>query len=414
MKKTVSGGRLLLSILRKDLLVYSRNMIYIFLTVLGLSFFVAIYWLVPDTVDEDITLAITPPLATLLSEGKESLRDHGVPDRLLEELDEVEAAFDEQGLILVEVENEALLKQLVSGEIEVYKTNQEQLIIHDPEKDQEIPDGATRVSPVIGISFPPTFLSDTVLQQKPRVTIFADATAPPELRGAMEGYIREMAYHLTGKDLPVELPDEETIILGEDRLGDQIPMQTKMRPLIAFFIMMMETFALASLISNEILQRTVTALLVTPVNVRHFLMAKALFGTALTMGQAVVVMLLVGAFTASNWLLLLIILMLGSLLFTAVAMFVGAAGKDFIGQLMYSMLFLIPLMIPAFAVLFPGSVAAWVNLLPSYPIVRLLYDVTIHGIPWADAVNPMLYAVLWTLVIFGAGLLVLKRKVATL
>jgi len=230
----------------------------------------------------------------------------------------------------------------------------------------------------------------------------------------MEGYIREMAYHLAGKDLPVELPDEETIILGEDRMGDQISMRSKMRPLIAFFLMMMETFALASLISNEVLQRTVTALLVTPMSVRHFLMAKALFGTALIMGQAVIVLMLVGAFTISNWPLLLVILLLGSLLFTAVAMLVGAAGKDFIGQLMYSMLFLIPLMIPAFAVLFPGSVATWVNLLPSYPIVRLLYDVTIHGALWSDAVNPMLYAALWTLVIFGAGLLVLKRKVAAL
>jgi ABC-2 type transport system permease protein len=187
-----------------------------------------------------------------------------------------------------------------------------------------------------------------------------------------------------------------------------------MRPLIAFFIMMMETFALASLISNEVLQRTVTALLVTPLRVWHFLLAKTLFGTILAMGQAVIVLALVGAFTTANWLLLLIIVLLGSLLFTAVAMLVGSAGKDFIGQLMFSMLFLIPLMIPSFAVLFPGSAAPWVKLLPSYPIVRLLYDVTIYETLWAESLTLLGYAALWALILYSAGLFVLKRKVARL
>jgi len=237
---------------------------------------------------------------------------------------------------------------------------------------------------------------------------------PEEIRGAMQGFVRELAFLLAGKELPVEFPAEETIILGRDRLGDQISMRARMRPLIAFFIMMMETFALGSLISNEVLQRTVTALLVTPLRVGHFLLSKTIFGTILAMGQAVIVLALVGAFTAENWLLLLFIVLLGSFLFTAVAMLVGSAGKDFIGQLMFSLLFLIPLMIPAFAVLFPGSVAAWVKVLPSYPIVRLLYDVTVHQVLWADALTSIGYATLWVLVIYAVSFFVLKRKVATL
>ncbi len=416
MSSNISAGRLLIALIKKDIRVYSRNMIYLFLMVLGLAFFVAIYWLVPDQVEEDITFAITPPLATLISEGKETLLEHGVPEYMLEEIEEVEAAFkEEEGFLLVEVENEDILKKVIGRELDVYKTDQDQIIIHDPGGDKEIPAGASKIVPDIGMSFPSSFLSDTVLgHEKPTVTVFADAAVPEEIRGAMEALIREMAYQLAGKDLPVEMPDEETIILGQDRIGDQISMRAKMRPLIAFFILMMETFSLASLISNEVLQRTVTALLVTPVRTWHFLMAKTLFGTALAMGQAVIVLILVGAFSATNWLLLLVIVLLGSLLFTAVAMLVGASGKDFIGQLMYSMLFLIPLMIPSFAVLFPGTVATWVNLLPTYPIVRLLHDVTIYGIHWLDSINLMIYAALWTLAIYGAGLFVLKRKVAAL
>ncbi len=414
MSRNISHSRLLLAILKKDFRVYSRNMIYLFLTVLSLVFFVIIFWLVPDTVDEDINFAITPPLDKLFSEGKAALAAYGLPEQVIGQLGEMEAAFEEEGLVLVEFEDEELLKKAISGELEVYKTDQGQYITHDPEGDQKKPAKVKKVSLAIGISFPSTFLSDAVLGQKPTVTVFADAAVPEEIRNAMVGFIREMAYHLAGYELPVEPPAEETVILGRDRLGEQISMRARMKPMIAFFILMMETFALASLISNEVLQRTVTALLVTPVRVWHFLMAKTIFGTALAMGQAVIILALIGAFTAANWPLLLLIVLLGSLLFTAVAMLVGAAGKDFIGQLMFSLLFLIPLMIPSFSVLFPGSVATWVSLLPSYPVVRLLSDVTIHGALWADSITFILYALVWVLVLYGAGLLVLKRKVATL
>lgn len=414
MNKRVTGGMLLLAVLKKDVRVYSRNMIYLFLTILSLVAFVTIFWIVPDTVDEELTFAVTPSLSTLLNEGKDALEASGVPGQVTAQLDQFETTFEEEGLLLVEFETEEKLKSAVSGKIEVYRTEQGQFIIYDPEDSLEKPSDAKKVSLSIGISFPLTFFSDVMMKQKPRVTVFADAAVPEEIRGAMQGFIREIAYQLAGHELPVEFPAEDTIILGRDRLGEQISMRSRMRPLIAFFIMMMETFALASLISNEVLQRTVTALLVTPLRVRHFLLAKTIFGTMLAMGQAVIVLALVGAFTATNWSLLLVIVLLGSLLFTAVAMLVGSAGKDFIGQLMFSMLFLIPLMIPSFAVLFPGSVAAWVKLLPSYPIVRLLYDVTIHEALWADSLISLGYAALWALVLYGAGLFVLKRKVATL
>jgi ABC-2 type transport system permease protein len=414
MNTRVNEKMLLLAVLKKDIRIYSRNMIYIFLTVLSLVAFVTIFWIVPDTVDEELTFAVAPSLSTLISDGKDALETRGVPGQVTSQLDQFEATFEEEGILLVEFETEEQLKLAVSGEVDVYRTEQGQFLIHDPESSEKKPSDAKKVGLSIGISFPSSFFSEVMLNQKPRVTVFADAAVPEEIRGAMQGFIREIAYQMAGHELPVEFPDEDAVILGRDRLGEQISMRARMRPLIAFFIMMMETFALASLISNEVLQRTVTALLVTPLRVRHFLLAKTIFGTILAMGQAVIVLALVGAFTATNWLLLLVIVLLGSLLFTAVAMLVGSAGKDFIGQLMFSLLFLIPLMIPSFAVLFPGSTAAWVKLLPSYPIVRLLYDVTIHETLWADSLTSLGYAALWAFILYGAGLFVLKRKVATL
>ncbi len=412
--KKVSNFRLLMSVLKKDVQIYSRNMLYLFLTVLSLVVFVAVFWLVPDTVEEEFSFAISPSLNTLFSESKEVLIEKGFPEEVVGQLDEFEAAFEEEGLVLVEIESEEQLKQVIKGELDVYKTEEGRFILIDPDSDDERPEGASKINLDTGIAFPATFLSDAVLGEKPKVIVYADARVPEEIRGAMQGFIREMAYQLAGYELPVEFPDEELVILGEDRLGDQVSMRARMRPMIAFFIMMMETFALASLVSNEVLQRTVTALLVTPLKVWHFLLAKTIFGTALAMIQAVIILAFVGAFSATNWPLLLVIVLLGSFLFTAVAMLVGAAGRDFIGQLMFSMLFIIPLMIPSFAVLFPGSVAAWVSMLPSYPIVRMLYDVTIYGTLWEDNVFYMLYALSWVVLLYGFSLIVLKRKVTRL
>lgn len=414
MKERISNSGLLLAIIKKDIRVYSRNMIYLFLTLLGLVFFIAIFWMVPDEVDEEITFAISPSLDVLISEGKKLLEEAGLPAEIINQLEEAETAFEGEGLVLVEFDNEEQLKQAIRGELEVYKTEQQHYLFHDPESDHDEPEDADRIQLGIGMSLPPAFLGDAVLGESQTVTFYTDADVPEELRNAMQGMIREIAYHLAGHDLPVEMPDEEMIILGTDRLGEQITMRDRMRPMVAFFIMMMETFAMASLISNEVLQRTVTALLVTPVRVGHFLLAKTIFGTALAMSQAVIILLLVGAFTVENSSLLLVTVLLGSVLFTAVAMFVGAAGKDFIGQLMFSMLFIIPLMIPSFAVLFPGSVATWVSYLPSYPIVRLLYDITVYDLLWADSLYHLAYAVIWVVVIYAAGLVVLKRKVAAL
>ena len=414
MKERVTGGALILTMLKKDFQVYSRNMIYLFLTILSLVLFIVIFWLVPDTVEEDFDLAIYPPLSVLIDQGRADLRSQGVPESVIKQLDDVEKGFAEEGLTLIEFAEEAELKGVISGELELYHTASGEFIAHDPAGERKKPADASRKNLQLGIALKPTFFSETMLGGKTEVIVYADAAVPDELRGAMEGFVREMAFALSGHEIPVQLPDEEVIILGQDRLGDQISMRSRMRPLIAFFMLMMETFALASLISNEVLQRTVTALLVTPLRVWHFLLSKTIFGAILAFSQAVIVLIFVRSFTVDNWPLLLLTVFLGAILFTAVAMLVGSAGKDFIGQLMFSMLFIIPLMIPAFAVLFPGSVAGWVRVLPSYPIVRLLYDITIHDALWADSALSYLNALAWVLVLYGAGLFVLKRKVATL
>jgi hypothetical protein len=93
---------------------------------------------------------------------------------------------------------------------------------------------------------------------------------------------------------------------------------------------------------------------------------------------------------------------------------VGAAGKDFMGQLFYAMLLTIPLIIPTFSVLFPGSAAVWLQVIPTYPVLDVLVGVTVYGEGWAESWQSLLYAIAWLAVLFGIGFYSLKRKVESL
>lgn len=85
--QSVSFGKILGTIVKKDLRLYGRNKVYLFLTVLSLVCFGALFRVIPDTVDETITLAVSPPMHTIIYKGKEALRKLGTPEENLQELD---------------------------------------------------------------------------------------------------------------------------------------------------------------------------------------------------------------------------------------------------------------------------------------------------------------------------------------
>ena len=403
------------SIMRKDLTSYARNKLYLFLTVLSLALFAVIFWVIPDTVDEKITLAIAPPLQQVAEESMVELLSMGISPEQLEQLSELDLSeTEEEGIEIVELESAEELKGVVSGVLKAYRVDDGTVVIHDPSLGRTIPDNAEIVTLNIGITFPENFIARIATGRESEVIIYSEASVPAELQGAMQSFVRELAYQFAGRDLPVTLPEEETIILGVDRMGEQISMQQRMRPIMALVILMMETLAMASLISTEILQRTVTALRVTPMKISHFLTAKTIFGTLLALGQGLLILALTGSFTSENWLLLTVTMLMGAMLFTGVAMIIGSAGKDFMNQLMYAIIYTVPLMIPAIAVLFPGSAAVWVKLIPSYPVVDLLVGVTMYDVGWSESGEALLFSAAWVAVLYILGLIVLKRKVETL
>jgi ABC-2 type transport system permease protein len=415
MNRPVSRPAIVGALLKKELRAYSRDAIWLLLTLVVLIAIPVAFLFLPDSVDESLTLGVAPPVNSLVEDARETLEGMGATDEQLAELDEADFTEEQEGLLLIEFETEEDLQQVISGELEAWQAEDGTLILRDREAGDEKPDDAEELNVTIGIAFPPTFISDVATgQEDVAVTVYSDADVPEEIQGAMESFVREAGYQLAGQELPVTIPEEDFIVLGEDRAGDQIGLQDKFRPLVIFMVLLMETFSMASLVSTEVLQRTVTAVLVTPARVGDFLFAKTVFGTAMSLGQALFVLLLIGGLTAQNWSIVLTVLVMASIMFTGIALFVGASGKDFMGQLFYTMLITVPLLIPTFAVLFPGTAAVWVRVLPTYPIIDTLYAAMTYGTTWADSIQSLAYAALWLVVLYGAGLVALRRKVASL
>lgn len=415
MSGPVSRPAIVSALLKKEFKAYSRDTIWLLLTLVVLVAIPVAFLFLPDSVDESLTLGVAPPVSSLVEDAEETFRQMGATDEQIAQLDEIDLTQEQQGLRLVEFETEEDLQRVVAGELEAWQTGSGELVLRDVEAGEDEPGDAERVNVSIGVAFPPDFIAAVAAgREDVKVTVYSYADVPREIQGAIESFVREAGYQLAGQGLPVTVPEEELIVLGEDRAGEQVSLQDKFRPLVIFMVLLMETFSMASLVSTEVLQRTVTAVLVTPARIGDFLFAKTVFGTFMSLGQALIVLVVIGGFTAQNWTLVLTILLMGSIMFTGIALFVGASGKDFMGQLFYTMLFTIPLLIPAFSVLFPGTAAAWVQVLPTYPIINTLYAAMTYGTTWADSAQDLAYAAFWLVVLFGAGLFTLRRKVASL
>ncbi len=388
-----SRGAIVASIVRKDFREFSRDTLYIVLSAISLALFVALFYLVPDTVDESLTIGIQQTGMDELVETYEA------------------GASTDEALDLVLIDTAEHLQAAVAGELDVYRSTTGEIALVGSGAGSERPEGTTKVTVDIGIVFPSGFVEAAAAGQQPTVAVYTDAAVPSEVQGAMTSFVREIAYTLSGRPLPVT---EDAVVLGTDRTGDQASMRDRMRPMLAFFVLMIETFALSSLIANEVLNKTVTAVLITPARVGDFLAAKTIYGTILTGGQALILLAAVGAMTPAAWGPLLVTVLLGAVMFTGIAMISGSAGKDFIGTLFLTMLFVLPLLVPTFSVLFPGTAAGWVRAMPSYAIIDGLNQVTTYGAGWSDIGPGLAGALVWVVVIYFIGVLVLKRKVESL
>jgi ABC-2 type transport system permease protein len=356
------------AILAKDLREFARDRFYVLVSVLGLVFYVTVFWVLPSTVDETVGLGVH------LEDGGSLLTGLGL---------EV-ASGQAEGVDIVAFDSdEALTAAVETGERGV----------------------------VAGLDFPAGFLQDVAAGEAVNVRVLLPGDAPEELRPALAGLVRELSYAVAGEAPPVTPPALQDVIVGPDRAGEQVPIRDRMRPLFLFFVLLVEMFALAALVAAEIHERTITAVLVTPARVSDVLAAKATLGTLLAFTQGMLLLLVTGS-ARSGFLLLATALLLGAVLVTGVALIAGSSGRDFVGIVFWSILFMVPLAIPAFSTLFPGAAASWVQALPTYGLVQVLLGVTAYGEGWADSLPDLVTLLVWCVVVLGVGVTVLGRRVA--
>jgi len=385
MSRTVSRLSIITSIVKKDLIEWTRDKFWITVSAVVLIMFGIMFWLMPDSVEESVYVGIYPAaLGEVFAQAAAADQDaSGV----------LVAGFDSREELVSAIEEGR--KVVVQGE------------------EQKIQ---------IGLAFPADFTSSAFAGELSTVHVYVDGTVPGDVTNAMAAMVRELAYAarvlaLGGNPeaaLPVTLPEQEIMILGEDRAGNQVPFRAQMRPMIAFMMLIMESLALAALIAVEIQTKTVTALIVTPARSADVLWAKSITGILLAFSQVLLILAITNSFASSNVLVLLFATLVGAIMATAMGMLTGAAGKDFMGTLFYGMLFLIPFGIPAFAVLFPGSASWIVKVIPSWGIIETMVSATTYESVWKEAVVPLAYSTAWCGVLFAAGWLQLERKLQTL
>lgn len=355
--------RIIRALVRKDLVAFSRDRFFAVMTALGLVFYIFFFWVLPADVDETIELGVSGP-GTVQALG---------------------GGGEEGGFEMVTFDSRDDLIAAVEAGDDV----------------------------IAGLAFPDTFFEDVASGGRATVEIILGTGVPDEIERALTGMVGEIAYALAGRPLPVEQLDARQVVLGVDRAGDQIPLREQMRPLLAVMVLLVESLALGALVAEEIRAKTVQAVLVTPAGITDFLAAKAIIGTALAFGQAILVMAAIRALDPSP-VLLTVAALLGAVMVTGIGLIAGSSGRDFMQVLFIGMAFLIPLMIPAIAVLFPGSAAAWVQVLPSYPLATIIVDVSSFGAGWADVAGRLGLLAAWCVALLAIGVVTLRRKVEAL
>jgi ABC-2 type transport system permease protein len=195
------SGRIIAALFAKDLLLFFRNRFFAVITLLGLAAYVAIYLVLPSTVEEELSLAlyapVVPPIFEVLQEEGLQFESFGTE----EELRSAVAEGDYPAGIAL---SDDVLSQLAEG--------------------QSIP-----------------------------VHIYLAGTTPPEIREAVPILVEEFFLMQMGQPLGVEFTQET---IGQDRLGIQIPPRDRMVPLFAVIMLITEMLGLASLIAEEIAGRT--------------------------------------------------------------------------------------------------------------------------------------------------------------
>ena len=341
----------------KDITLFFRNRFFAFISVLGLVAYIAIYFLLPSSVDETLRIGIYAP--------------------------ELPPIFAE----LIEAED---------------------LDIHRLASEEALKNAVLNAEVTAGYVLPGDIMETVANGEKPVIQIFFPADLPQEARDIYTIMLKELSFSMVGSPLNIEFTEE---VIGTDLVGRQIPIRDRLLPLIAVFILMMETLGLSTLLSEELENKTLQALLITPLTIRNLFVGKGTTGTGMAFIQAVLLIAITGGLSNQPGLVLLALL-LGAFMVTGVGFLLASVGRDLMGILAWGILAILVLSLPAIGLLFPGTISTWVKLIPSYYLVDTVNRAINYGISNSAALYNLGILIGIDLVIFWLGTVALRRKLA--
>lgn len=347
--------RIIRALLKKDSALFIANRFYLLITVIGLLFYIAVYFILPAQVDQELKLAVFAP---------------GLPQFL----DQIPG---KEGIRLVTFPSAANLRQAVDrGDYQA------------------------------GIALPDSWPAFGTSGDPPVITIYYSSSASEDLQAALEILVKELAYIPAGQPLNFEV---STSVLGPNRLDSQIALRDRLRPLLVVFILLVEILSLASLIATEIEQGTARALLTTPLRISDLLLAKGILGGGLALIQAALFMGLVGGFSQQPW-IILVALVAGSLMSVGIGFLLASLARDVNAVTGWGILIMVLMSVPGLAIVLPGLTTNWTKFIPSYFLADAVSRVANYGAGWQEAGLNLAILAIFSAAVIWAGTLVLRRR----
>lgn len=209
---------------------------------------------------------------------------------------------------------------------------------------------------------------------------------------------------VAGKPPPVAV---EVVQLGD---GAALPIADRLVPLLVMYALLVAgVFVTSFSLVEERENRTLNALLVTPVALPEVLLAKSALGLLLALLMAAVTLALNGVLTQSAALLLA--LLVGAVMSVEIGLLYAAAAKDI--KALYTLIksLNIFLLAPVIFYLFPDWPQWIAKLFPTYWFVDPIFQVAIRGASLGDVAGTLLVAVIICLALVPI-LWLLTRRVA--
>jgi ABC-2 type transport system permease protein len=348
------NARIIAALVIKDIVLIFRNKMFLLITIFGTIAYIAIYFVMPTTVDESIKIGLYSDATP-------------VPP---------------------------VFQQLIDG-------GQEGLDVEKLDSDQALRDAVDEGTYIAGIALPADILTGT----DPEIQLYARADTPTEVVQSLDYMVSELAYLQAGQP---RVTSQD--VIPPDLLGKQIPMRDQMRTILPVILIIAQIFGLATLISEEFEGRTVRAVLVSPANILDFFSAKVVFGVGIAFGQGLLIMAIIGGL-GTQVAVVLLTLFLASLVITGIGFLCGAFSKDNMSAVSWSFVAMMALLMPAMTALTPGAVSPWVKVIPSYYFVDTLHRAGNFGMGFGDLWSNLLIMAGFAAAFISLGIFALRRKV---